>query len=91
MAPTHGVLPPHKADNEVVRLDLDGSGFLCLLRELLRKQFPDHPLWKDSLFSCGEYLRFATRVESSLVRAFAMTKDALRKEKRRQRLNIERD
>jgi hypothetical protein len=68
---------PDKADNEVVRLDLAGSGFLRLIRELrvillqdsvvLRKRFPDHPLWKDSLFSCGEYLRFATRVESSLV------------------------
>jgi len=49
MAPTHGVLPPHKPDNEVVRLDLAGLGFLCLLRQLLlqdsvvlRKQFPSN-------------------------------------------------
>ena len=68
---------PDRADNEVVRLDLAGSGFLRLLRALrvillqdsviLRKQFPLHPLWKDSLFGCEEYQRFATRVESSLV------------------------
>src|SRR5436190_17227337 len=67
---------PDKADNEVVRLDLAGSGFLRLLRALrvvllqdsviLRKQFPCHPLWKDSLFNCPEYVSFATRVESSL-------------------------
>jgi len=45
---------PERADNEVVRLDLAGSGFLRLLRALrvillqdsviLRKQFPLHPL-----------------------------------------------
>ena len=54
-----------RADNEVVRLNLTGLGFLRLLRALrvillqdlviLRKQFPLHPLWKDSLFSCEEY------------------------------------
>ena len=65
-----------RADNEVVRLDLAGSGFLRLLRALrvillqdsviLRKQFPLHPLWKDSLFGCEEYQRFTARVESSL-------------------------
>jgi hypothetical protein len=68
--------PNRGDDNEVVRLDLAGTGFLRLLRELrvvllqdsviLRKQFPLHPLWKDSLFNCPEYLRFAGRVETSL-------------------------
>ena len=67
---------PNRDDNEVVRLDLAGSGFLRLLRVLrvvllqdsviLRKQFPNYPLWKDSLFNCEEYQRFATRMESSL-------------------------
>ena len=67
---------PDRTDNEVVRLDLAGSGFLRLLRALrvillqdsviLPKQFPLHPLWKDSLFGCEEYQRFAVRVESSL-------------------------
>jgi hypothetical protein len=70
---------PDRADNEVVRLDLAGSGFLRLLRVLrvillqdsvlLRQQFPLHPLWKDPLFSCEAYRRFAARVESSLVNA----------------------
>jgi hypothetical protein len=68
---------PDRADNEVVRLDLAGSGFLRLLRTLrvillqdsvvLRQQFPLHPLWADPLFNCEEYRRFAARVESSLV------------------------
>ena len=67
---------PGRAENEVARLDLAGSGFLRLLRVLrvillqdsviLRKQFPLHPLWKDPLFGCEEYWRFAARVESSL-------------------------
>ncbi len=67
---------PSKEDNKVVRLDLAGSGFLRLLRVLrivllqdsvlLRKLFPQHPLWKDSLFSCEEYQQFAARVERSL-------------------------
>ena len=65
-----------RADNEVVRLDLAGSGFLrllCALRVILlqdsvvlRKEFPLHPLWKDSLFNGEEYRRFAVRVEDSL-------------------------
>ena len=68
---------PDRTDNEVVRLDLAGSGFLRLLRALrvillqdsvvLRRQFPLHPLWTDPLFNCEEYRRFAARVESSLV------------------------
>ena len=68
---------PDRTDNEVVRLDLAGSGFLRLLRTLrvillqdsvvLRQQFPRHPLWADPLFNCEEYRRFAARVESSLV------------------------
>jgi hypothetical protein len=68
---------PGKVDNEVVRLDLAGSGFLRLLRALrvillqdsvvLRKEFPRHPLWKDPLFDSEEYRRFAGRVEDSLV------------------------
>ncbi|MBV9767795.1 MAG: hypothetical protein JOZ48_23345 [Acidobacteriaceae bacterium] len=68
---------PDRTDNEVVRLDLAGSGFLRLLRALrvillqdsvvLRRQFPLHPLWADPLFNCEEYRRFAARVESSLV------------------------
>jgi len=63
---------PGKADNEVVRLDLAGSGFLYLLGALrvvllqdsvvLRKEFPRHPLWKDPLFDGEEYRRFAGRV-----------------------------
>jgi len=67
---------PDRDDDEVVRLDLAGSGFLrllCALRVVLlqdsvvlRKQFPLYPLWKGSLFNCKEYLRFAARVESSL-------------------------
>ena len=32
----------------------------------MRREFPLHPLWKDSLFNCEEYQRFAARVESSL-------------------------
>jgi hypothetical protein len=69
---------PDRADNEVVRLDLAGSGFLRLLRALrlillqdsviLRKEFPLHPLWMDSLFNCAEYRQFAARVESSLAK-----------------------
>jgi hypothetical protein len=67
---------PDSPDNEVVRLDLAGSGFLRLLRTLrvillqdsviLRRKFPDHPLWKESIFNGEEYRRFAARVESSL-------------------------
>ena len=69
---------PDRADNKVVRLDLAGSGFLRLLRALrvillqdsvvLRKEFPLHPLWKESLFDCEEYREFAARVESSLAK-----------------------
>ena len=68
---------PDRPDNEVVRLDLAGSGFLRLLRTLrvillqdsviLRQQFPRHPLWADPLFNCEEYRRFAAQVERSLV------------------------
>lgn len=67
---------PGRADNEVVRLDLAGSVFLYLLDALrvillqdsvaLRKVFPLHPLWKDPLFNCKEYRRFAVRVKDSL-------------------------
>jgi len=76
---------PDRDDNEVVRLDLAGTGFLRLLRVLrvvllhdsvvLRKQFPLHPIWKDPLFNCEEYLKFAERVESSL--ANVVTPDEL--------------
>ena len=65
-----------RADNKVIRLNLTGSGFLRLLHALrvillqdsviLRERFPLHPLWKDSLFGCEEYQRFAARGESSL-------------------------
>jgi hypothetical protein len=68
---------PDRTDNEVVRLDLAGSGFLRLLRALrvvllqdsviLRQRFPSHPLWTDPLFNSEEYRRFAARVEDSLV------------------------
>lgn len=34
---------------------------------ILRKQFPSHPLWKDSLFNFEEYQRFAAQAENSLV------------------------
>ena len=67
---------PGRHDNEVVRHDLAGTGFLRLLRVLrvillqdsvvLRKQFPLHPLWKDSLFNCPEYVKFAARMEDAL-------------------------
>jgi hypothetical protein len=75
-----------RADNEVVRLDLAGLGFLrllCALRVILlqgsvvlRKEFPLHPLWKDSLFDGEEYRRFAVRVEDSL--ANVVTPDELK-------------
>jgi hypothetical protein len=68
---------PDRTDNEVVRLDLAGSGFLRLLRALrvvllqdsviLRQRFASHPLWTDPLFNSEEYRRFAARVEDSLV------------------------
>ena len=68
---------PDRTGNEVVRLDLAGSGFLRLLRTLrvvplqdsviLRQRFPLHPLWTDPLFNSEEYRRFAARVEDSLV------------------------
>ena len=77
---------PDKADNEVVWLDLAGSGFLhllCALRVVLlqdsvvlRKEFPGHPLWKDPLFDGEEYRRFAGRVEDSL--ANVVTPDELK-------------
>jgi hypothetical protein len=70
-------ITPDCTDNEVVRLDLAGSGFLRLLRALrvvllqdsviLRQRFPLHPLWVDPLFDSEEYRRFAARVEASLV------------------------
>ena len=76
---------PNRADNEVVRLDLAGSEFLrllCTLRVILlqdsvvlRREFPLHPLWKDSFFDCEEYRRFAARVEGSL--ANVVTPDEL--------------
>jgi hypothetical protein len=80
---------PDRTDNEVVRLDLAGSGFLRLLRTLrvillqdsviLRRQFPLHPLWTEPLFNCEEYRRFAARVESSL--AHVVTPDELTMQK----------
>jgi len=67
---------PDSPDNEVVRLDLAGSGFLRLLRTLrvillqdsviLRRKFPRHPLWREPIFNSVEYQAFAARVESSL-------------------------
>lgn len=66
---------PDMADNEVVRLDLAGLAFLRLLKALkvivlqdsviLHKEFPLHPLWKDSLFNCAKYRQYAARTESS--------------------------
>ena len=77
---------PKKIDNEVVWLDLAGSGFLrlfcalwvILLQDLvvLRKEFSRHPLWKDPLFDGEEYRRFAGRVEDSL--ANVVTPDELK-------------
>jgi len=77
---------PGRADNDVVRLDLAGSGFLrllCALRVILlqdsvvlRREFPRHPLWKDSLFNCKEYRRFAAQVEEAL--ANVVTPDELK-------------
>jgi hypothetical protein len=80
---------PDRTDNEVVRLDLAGSGFLRLLRTLrvvllqdsviLRQRFPLHPLWTDPLFNSEEYGRFTARVEASLVDV--VTPDELRMQK----------
>lgn len=59
------------------RSDLAAQGFLRLLNELrtiilqdsvlLRREFPHHPMWKDSLFVREDYLRFSIEVENSLV------------------------
>ena len=75
-----------KADNEVVWLDLAGSGFLRLLCALwvvllqdlvvLRKEFPRYSLWKDPLFDGEEYRRFAGQVEDLL--ANVVTPDELK-------------
>jgi hypothetical protein len=77
LASAYGGLSPRSNDNEVVLLDLAGSGFLrllCTLRVvllqdsvLLRQRFPSHPLWTDPLFNSEEYRRFTARVEDSLV------------------------
>ena len=77
-----------RANNKVVWLNLTGSGFLrlralrvILLQDsvILRKQFPLHPLWKDSLFNCEEYQRFAARVESPLANAVTPNELIIRK------------
>src|SRR5438045_785578 len=75
-----------KADNEVVWLDLAGSGFLrlfcalwvILLQDLvvLRKEFPRYLLWKDPFFDGEEYRRFAGQVEDLL--ANVVTPDELK-------------
>ena len=61
---------PSKEDNKVIWLDLADSGFLRLLWVLkivllqdsiiLHKEFPQHPLWKNSLFNYEEYQQFTT-------------------------------
>ena len=80
---------PDRADNKVVRLNLTGLGFLRLLYTLrvillqdlviLHKQFPLHPLQKDSLFGYKEYQRFAIQVESSLANVVTLNKLIIRK------------
>lgn len=62
-------LSPAEEDRD----DLAGQGFLRLLKELrtiilqdsvlLRREFPDHPVWKDPLFVRDDYLRFTQEVE----------------------------
>lgn len=57
---------------EEVESDLAGQGFLRLLQELrtvflqdsalLRKEFPEHPLWKHALFALPEYKAFTLAV-----------------------------
>jgi len=46
---------------------------------ILRQQFPLHPLWKDPLFNCEAYRRFAARVESSLVNVVTPEELAMQK------------
>jgi Centromere DNA-binding protein complex CBF3 subunit, domain 2/Transcriptional activator of glycolytic enzymes len=66
----------YKAD-KADRQDLAGQGFLRLLQQLriillqdsviMRREFPDHPIWTDPIFARGDYLAFAKDVELSLM------------------------
>lgn len=57
--------------------DLAAQGFLRLLQQLriillqdsviMRKEFPDHPMWTDPIFQRDDYLAFARDVELSLL------------------------
>ena len=70
-------ITPTGPNNEVVRLDIAGSGFQDAV--VLRTQFPHHPLWNDPLFSSQEYRRFAARAERAL--ADVVTPDELTMQK----------
>lgn len=71
---THGpkVMPSAEED----RTDLAAQGFLHLLYELrvimlqdsvlLRREFPQHPIWADPVFVRDDYKRFAEEVLESL-------------------------
>ena len=79
----------NRANNEVIQLNLAGSGFLhflCILRVILLqdlvvlcKQFPLYPLWKDPLFGCKEYQRFTTQIKSLLVSVVMLNKLIIQK------------
>ncbi len=64
-------------DNDDDTRDLAAQGFLHLLQQLrtillqdsviMRKEFPDHPIWTDPIFHRDDYLAFARDVELSLM------------------------
>ena len=66
-------LPSEEED----RSDLAAQGFLKLLMELrtillqdsviLQREFPDHPIWQDSIFVREDYRDFSQAVEASLL------------------------
>ena len=68
--------PQPVPSSEDDRMDLAGQGFLRLLVVLrivflqdsviLRREFPQHPLWKHEIFAREDYKRFAQDVEDSL-------------------------
>lgn len=73
----------HESDSPSVEHNMAAEAFLDLLgwlREVLlqdsvtlRKRFPSHPIFKDPVFHCAEYLDFAARVEVACANAEADT------------------
>ena len=63
--------------SEEDRIDLAGQGFLRLLNDLrtillqdsviLRREFPQHPVWQSPIFVRDDYTQFAQEVEQSLL------------------------